>query len=116
VLGGLLMTNLFGSEVRRLRKNKGVDIQTLANRLNVSVGYLSNLETGKTENITFPLLEKLQMELDYRPLEFYEHSNTELDARLEQIKHQIVLNTKKHPEKIKAILKIFEETVLLLKD
>jgi transcriptional regulator with XRE-family HTH domain len=51
-----------GQKIRTLRTQRGLSIQDLAKKLDVSVGYLSNLETGKRENIQFTLLQKLQEE------------------------------------------------------
>lgn len=60
------MKNL-GQRVRAIRINKGIGLNEFANKLGVSSGYLSNLETGKTETIHLSLLEKLQDELDVFP-------------------------------------------------
>ncbi|AAS39778.1 TPA: helix-turn-helix transcriptional regulator [Bacillus cereus] len=46
-----------------LREKKGISLNNFAATLDVSAGYLSHLETGKTDNIPLRLLPKLQEEL-----------------------------------------------------
>jgi transcriptional regulator with XRE-family HTH domain len=58
-----------GQRIRTLRSNKGISLNAFAEKLNVSPGYLSNLETGKTDTIQLSLLEKLQSELHLLPIE-----------------------------------------------
>ncbi|WP_044784543.1 helix-turn-helix domain-containing protein [Bacillus thuringiensis] len=61
-----MLQNL-GQTIRALRKHKGITLNEFADKLNVSPGYLSNLETAKTDTITLSLLEKLQEELNLIP-------------------------------------------------
>jgi transcriptional regulator with XRE-family HTH domain len=56
-----LITNI-GQRIRLLRKKCGYSIQNFAQKLDVSVGYLSNLETGKSETIQLSLLQQLHHE------------------------------------------------------
>lgn len=58
------MINKFGQKVRTLRLQQGIGLNALANRLNVSPAYLSNLENGKTETIHLSFLNQLQEELN----------------------------------------------------
>ena len=53
-----------GATIRMLRE-KGISLNNFAATLDVSAGYLSHLETGKTDNIPLRLLPKLQEELGY---------------------------------------------------
>ena len=46
-----------GQQIRQIRNRKGISLNAYANELGVSSGYLSNLETGKTQNITLSVLE-----------------------------------------------------------
>jgi transcriptional regulator with XRE-family HTH domain len=52
-----------GQRIRMLRDKKGFTVKEFAQKIGVSAGYLSNLETGKTDNIKFDILEKIQKEL-----------------------------------------------------
>ncbi|MDC7739543.1 helix-turn-helix domain-containing protein [Bacillus sp. FF-1] len=52
-----------GATIRILREKKGISLNNFAAILDVSAGYLSHLETGKTDNIPLRLLPKLQEEL-----------------------------------------------------
>jgi transcriptional regulator with XRE-family HTH domain len=51
------------NRVRAWRKRRGLTLQELAPRANLSVGHLGNLERGDRE-LTLPVLEKLAKELD----------------------------------------------------
>lgn len=53
-----------GQQIRQIRNRKGISLNAYANELGVSSGYLSNLETGKTQNITLSVLEQLQKDLN----------------------------------------------------
>jgi len=61
------MLQEIGQRIRILRTNKGISLNAFAEKLGVSPGYLSNLETGKTDTIQLSLLEKLQQELSIFP-------------------------------------------------
>ncbi|MEH7747362.1 helix-turn-helix domain-containing protein [Neobacillus drentensis] len=56
-----------GQQIRLLRKNRGFTIQQFAQIMDVSVGYQSNLETGKAETISISFLNKLQEEFSFVP-------------------------------------------------
>lgn len=71
-----------GARIRELRKQKEIGLNDFAKNLKVSPGYLSQLETGKTENISLTLLKRLQEELAILPLTL--ESCTEFDARLDR--------------------------------
>ncbi|MGI6330420.1 MAG: helix-turn-helix domain-containing protein [Zhaonellaceae bacterium] len=47
-----------GKKIRALRKKKGLSLQDLASKLNLSVSYLSQLENGRT-NISVALLKDI---------------------------------------------------------
>ncbi|WP_129692423.1 helix-turn-helix domain-containing protein [Gottfriedia acidiceleris] len=63
-----------GEKMRELRLQKGYGLNEFAKILNISPSYLSQLETGKTENISFSLLQRLQEELALLPLNLDENS------------------------------------------
>jgi transcriptional regulator with XRE-family HTH domain len=52
-----------GKRIRMIREKKGFTVKEFAQKIGVSAGYLSNLETGKTDNIKMEVLEKIQKEL-----------------------------------------------------
>ncbi|WP_040204052.1 helix-turn-helix domain-containing protein [Neobacillus jeddahensis] len=74
-----MLENL-GERIRKLRIQKGFGLNEFAKILDISPGYLSQLETGKTENINFTLLQRLQEELALLPLNI--EPNDEATARL----------------------------------
>lgn len=57
-----------GEKIRELRIQKGFGLNEFAKILGISSSYLSQLETGKTENVNFTLLQRLQEELALLPL------------------------------------------------
>lgn len=61
------MLQHLGQTIRILRKHKHITLNEFAAKLNISPGYLSNLETAKTDTITLDLLQKLQEELNLFP-------------------------------------------------
>ncbi|MFJ7764432.1 helix-turn-helix domain-containing protein [Bacillus toyonensis] len=61
------MIQNLGQTIRNLRKQKGISLQAFAEQIEVSPGYLSNLETQKTDTISLPLLAKLNEEFDLFP-------------------------------------------------
>ncbi|QOR67288.1 helix-turn-helix transcriptional regulator [Cytobacillus suaedae] len=61
------MLQEIGQRIRLLRTHKGISLNAFAEKLGVSPGYLSNLETGKTDTIQFSVLERIQDELSLLP-------------------------------------------------
>jgi len=76
-----------GKTIRTLRKHKGITLNELASTLHVSPGYLSNLETMKTDTVSLVFLEQIQEELNLFPALTQEtdSSNHELDFRLKRL-------------------------------
>ncbi|KEI06590.1 DNA-binding protein [Clostridium sp. K25] len=58
------MQQKLGKTIRSYRNKKGYTITELANKLNVSVGLISNIETGKTDSFQLVLLNNIIKELD----------------------------------------------------
>ncbi|GAB6491913.1 TPA: helix-turn-helix transcriptional regulator [Bacillus cereus] len=91
------MLQHLGQTIRTLRKHKHITLNKFAAKLNVSPGYLSNLETAKTDTITLDLLQKLQEELNLFPALTQETDSQhhELDFRLQRLRQvlQQVHNT-----------------------
>lgn len=54
---------MVGKKITELRKLKGVSLSKLANDAGISKGYLSNIETGKKENPSVELLDKIAIAL-----------------------------------------------------
>lgn len=81
-----MLKNL-GEKIRELRVQKGFGLNEFAKILDISPSYLSQLETGKTENINFTLLQRLQEELALLPLNL--ETNDETDSRLTHAVHQV---------------------------
>lgn len=74
-----------GKQIRELRERKGIGLNEFAKELHVSSGYLSNLETGKSETIRLDVLEKIQTELHVLPLE----TTSVFSQRFKRIEQQI---------------------------
>ncbi|WCN38662.1 helix-turn-helix domain-containing protein [Aneurinibacillus uraniidurans] len=53
------MKHEFGKQVRLLREQQGISLNAMAKMLGVSTGYLSNLESGKTETVNLTVLQRL---------------------------------------------------------
>lgn len=80
------MIQNLGQTIRNLRKQKGISLQTFAEQIEVSPGYLSNLETQKTDTISLTLLAKLNEEFDLFPsLNHTTSPHHELHFRLDRM-------------------------------
>ncbi len=62
-------TTIIGEELRKIRKDRGYQVQELANLINVSKGYLGNIESGN-RTPSLKLLKKLSMALNFDIKEF----------------------------------------------
>lgn len=85
-------TNI-GQEIRKARERRGISLSKLAEKAEVSKSYLSNLETGKLENPTIEVLERLARALDvkmqiplenFTPGEHLQETNSEKSANKEK--------------------------------
>lgn len=81
------MLDNLGEKIRELRTQKGFGLNEFAKILDISASYLSQLETGKTENINFTLLQRLQEELSLLPLSM--ETDAELESRLHRAVQQV---------------------------
>ncbi|WP_026583990.1 helix-turn-helix domain-containing protein [Bacillus sp. J33] len=102
-----MLENL-GQRIRLLRKQKGISLNVFAKELGVSSGYLSGLETGKTENIPLKVLEKLQEELAILPMET---DDNEISHRFAAIRQHYDKLLEKDPEAANYLLSTFENGV-----
>jgi transcriptional regulator with XRE-family HTH domain len=107
-----MMLQNIGPRIRTLRTNKGIGLNEFAELLDVSSGYLSNLETGKTDTIQLSLLEKLQSELHILPIE--SASSDELDSRLNHAKQLLKELENSNPEAVNYLLSTLEKGLELL--
>lgn len=60
---------LIGARIKARRKYKGITQETLAEKLSVSVGYISQLERGTTK-ISLDMLAKISVAVDCELIEF----------------------------------------------
>ncbi|WP_345243236.1 helix-turn-helix domain-containing protein [Pontibacillus salipaludis] len=97
-----------GKRVRMLREQKGIGLNTYAKTLGVSPGYLSNLETGKTDTIELTLLSKLQDEFTIFPLQKEE---SEIDYRLSRILEQLKTLNNFDPLAVDYLLQTIEKGI-----
>jgi transcriptional regulator with XRE-family HTH domain len=85
-----------GQQVRIMRHQKKMGLSEYAQELGVSSGYLSNLETGKTETIQLTILEKIFDDLGIWTSDMEVDSATEL--QLNRIKSLLLKLHKDSPE------------------
>lgn len=78
-----------GQKIRTIREQKGIGLNALAARLNVSPAYLSNLETGKTQTVQFSFLKKLQEELNFTSMDLFTDENSEDQAEFSEFVYRL---------------------------
>lgn len=100
-----------GQRIRILRKKCGYSIQDFSQKLGVSVGYLSNLETGKSETIQLSLLQQLQDEFGLFDLETIQSldKDEDFELRLLHINHLLRTLHNKDREQSDYLLSIVEK-------
>lgn len=81
--------NYFGEKLRTIRKQKGVGLNELAKRLEVSPAYLSNLETGKTETIHLAFVDRLKHELNFTPIDLFIEINSRSENEFSQFDYRL---------------------------
>ena len=106
------MLQNIGQRIRSLRTSKGISLNAFAEKLDVSPGYLSNLETGKTDTIQLSLLEKLQSELHLLPLD--SQFSDEYDTRLDHMKQKLKELDKINPDGAHYLISTFENGLDIL--
>jgi transcriptional regulator with XRE-family HTH domain len=108
------MLNQLGSLIRTSRKQKGIPLNEFAEKLGVSAGYLSNLETGKTDTISLSLLEKLQEELNLLPIKDTEDAdNDEFRYRLQKVSRLLIQLNRENPDEAEYLLSFVEKGIEL---
>jgi len=101
-----------GGKIRTLRKQKGLKISELAEKLGVSRSYLSNLEIHKTDSIQISVLEKLQEELGLFPDKFVKciKEVDEFDLKLKKvIYHQLKQLNQHDPKEVEFLLNMINK-------
>jgi len=71
-----------GNLIKEKRLQKGLNIQQLSTILNVSVGFMSNLENAKTDTFNIDLISNLCKSLGMSPLDFIPEHNIDMDIDL----------------------------------
>lgn len=87
--------NTLGQQVRIMRNQTKIGLNDYAQKLGVSAGYLSNLETGKTDTIQLKVLETILTDLGVTTID----SDSIIEQRLKRINY---LLTKLHTESPEA--------------
>jgi transcriptional regulator with XRE-family HTH domain len=96
-----------GHQIRIIRQKKGIGLNTFAHQLGVSPGYLSNLETGKTETVQLSVLEQLQQELHLVP--HPDDDQSELSLRIQRIRQLLSQLESTDPEAVNYLLSTMEQ-------
>ncbi|MGE7604018.1 helix-turn-helix domain-containing protein [Peribacillus sp. NPDC097675] len=96
-----------GQQIRQLREKKGKGLNEFAKELNVSAGYLSNLETGKSDTIKLTILEKIQEYLKVLPID----STSNVSQRINRIEQHIKDLEKKDPLYAEFLLQNVESSI-----
>lgn len=100
-----------GQRIRILREKEGITLNAFAKKLGVSSGYLSQLETGKTETIPLSLLEKLQEELGIFSIDHGVEENTAAIFRFSKSRHRYEKLLALNPTAAEYLLKTFESGI-----
>jgi transcriptional regulator with XRE-family HTH domain len=96
-----------GKQIRQIRTQRGISLNAYANELGVSSAYLSNLETGKTQNITLSIIEQLQKDLNLIP--FHTDENDEIRMRLDRVYVLLFSLQDYKPDAVEYLLHCVEE-------
>lgn len=98
-----------GQQIRLLRVQKNIGLNEFAKELGVSPGYLSNLETGKTQTIQFDVLDAINEKLKLLP-EFESNSNeTGFEYRMKRSYGMLSQLHKEKPDSAEFLLSHLEK-------
>lgn len=106
------MLKHLGQQIRQLRERKGKSLNEFAKELNVSAGYLSNLETGKSDNIKLDVLEKIQEELKVLPMD----TTSSFSVRLRRIEQNLAELDKIDPLYAEFLIQNIETSIEWIKE
>lgn len=69
---------MIGKNIRQIRKSKNMSINKLSKISGVSLGFLSDIENGKT-NPSLDTLEKIAIGLQVEMKDFFEHNSSQIN-------------------------------------
>lgn len=72
---------LVGEQIRYIRKARGLTQQELAEKSNLQLSYISDVERGE-RNISLETLEKIVVSLDVAPFEIFKFDSTQIENEL----------------------------------
>lgn len=113
------MFQQFGQKIRTVRQQRGIGLNALAKKLDISPAYLSNLENGKTETIHLSFLKQLEDELGINPSDLFEIQTEEQDGfnefhfRTEKALQALSQLEEKDPQFADYLLSIVEQGIAL---
>lgn len=106
---------MVGKKITLLRKLKGISLSKLANDAGISKGYLSNIETGKKENPSVDLLDKIAMALGVNVSDLFD-SDEEPSDLLDDMEEDMKILfskakqlSKENRQKVLKMMDIFSE-------
>ncbi|WP_144517753.1 helix-turn-helix domain-containing protein [Bacillus sp. FDAARGOS_235] len=106
------MVKNLGATIREYRKRKGITLNSFAETLNVSPGYLSNLETNKTDTIQLSLLSQIQKELNiFEDDSYISDLATYPNRRVAELFHKITQIQESNPQAFDFWLNTLEEAL-----
>jgi len=104
-----LIIQLVGKNIKRIRKEKKLTQEELAEKCDLQTSFLAGVERGE-RNITLQTLEKIANGLNESPEYIFNFENIELDERSLDARENIaILNSilsKKEPKEVELILNI----------
>lgn len=74
------MINLLGDNIKKLRLEKGLGLNEVARRANITGGYLSSIENNKRTNIGTEVLESIANAIGVSISDFYPKTEKKLDS------------------------------------
>ena len=102
---------LIGERIKRARKSRGMTQETIAEKLNVSIGYVSQFERGITK-ISLDLLGAISSILDYDIAELISESATNSNQYMEvELLNEIKKLDQKKKKFILKLIQITNETL-----
>ncbi|WML45410.1 helix-turn-helix transcriptional regulator [Neobacillus sp. PS3-40] len=109
------MIDNFGEVIRKIRIEQGFGLNEFAKILDVSPGYLSNLETGKTNTIQLSILKKIQGKLHILPIN-EEIINSPISFRLHKLEHQLIDSYEVDRQMTELLIHQIESTIKWIKE
>ena len=110
------MLHNFGENIRTRRKQQELTIKELADKIGVSTGYLSNLETGKTKTIQLTLLEQINKELYPPGISISDTAFVQIDYRIQRLTILLDELAKAKPKEAEFLLNALEDGLDFFKD